>query len=186
MGVAAVIKLVSRSEADRLGKRGSYQLGGHGQADDWRPDRPRLFRPSFRRPRHRGPVLGWLLVAMIATALVAAGAALGLWFMPFVLGVATGPAMRRGRWRLRVIVPAVAVMAAGGWALALPIAALRGVPVGATARTIADVAGLPAVAALVIAITLAVSVTQALAGLWLGCAVDPLMAMTNARLRSRG
>jgi hypothetical protein len=171
-----VIRLVSRSEADRLGKRGSYRLGGPSRSDDGRPDRPRLFRPSFARPRHRGPVLGWLMVAMIAIALVAAGAALGFWFLPFLLGLATGPVMRRGGWRLRVIVPAVVVMAAAGWGLALLVPALRGVPVGATARTIAAVAGLPAVAALVIAITLALSIVQALAGLWLGCAADALRA----------
>lgn len=168
-----MIRLVSRSEADRLGKRGSYRLGGSNQSDGG-PDGPRLFRPSFNRPQHRGPVLGWLLAALLATGVVAAGAALGLWFTPFLLGLATGPVKRRGRWRLRVIVPTAVLMAAGGWGLALLISALRGAPIGATAQTIAAVAGLSAGPAKVIAITLAVSALQALAGLWLGCAVDTI------------
>jgi hypothetical protein len=48
---------------------------------------------------------------------------------------------------------------------------MGGMPVGPTARIIAQVAGLPAEAALIIEITLAVSVVQGLAGLWLGRAI---------------
>ena len=166
-------KVTSRSEADRLGKRGSYRLGGFGMPGPGRPDPPPAFRPSFVPPQHRGSALGWLLAAIVGILLIAGGAMLGLWFMPFLLGLATGVAMRWGAWRLRVTIPAVLIMAAAGWTLALWAAAMRGMPVAPTARTIAQVAGLPAVAALIIGITLAVSVVQGLAGLWLGRAIAP-------------
>jgi hypothetical protein len=164
-------KIISRSEAERLGRRGSYRLRGFGVPGPGKPDPRRAFRPSFVPPRHRGSAPKWLLAGLAGLLLIAGGALLGLWFMPFVLGLATGVAMRWGHWRLRVTVPAVLVMAAGGWALALWAAAMRGMPVWPTARTIAQVAGLPAQAALIIEITLAVSVMQGLAGLWLGRAI---------------
>jgi hypothetical protein len=177
MGVAAVSRPVSRyvnrSEADRLGKRGSYRLGGLGPPAAGQPGPPRPFRPMFLRHQHRGPAVGWLAAALAATALVAGSTALGAWFMPFVIGLLTGIVMRWGGWRLRVTVPAVAIVAAAGWGLAIWASALRGLPVGPTAQTIARVAGLPAPAAAVIAITLAVSVVQSLAGLWLGRALAP-------------
>lgn len=166
-------KVTSRSEADRLGKRGSYRLGGFGMPGPGRPDPPPAFRPSFVPPQHRGSALGWLLAAIVGILLIAGGAMLGLWFMPFLLGLATGVAMRWGAWRLRVTIPAMLIMAAAGWTLALWAAAMRGMPVAPTARTIAEVAGLPAVAALIVGITLAVSVVQGLAGLWLGRAIAP-------------
>jgi hypothetical protein len=167
-----VNKVVSRSEADRLGKRGSYRLGG-GMPGPRRSDPPRAYRPSFAPPQHRGSAPGWLLAAIVGTLLIAGGAMLGLWFMPFLLGLAAGVAMRWGQWRLRITIPAVLVMAAGGWMLALWAAAMRGMPLGPTARTIALVAGLPAKVDLIIEITLAVSVLQGLAGLWLGRAIAP-------------
>ncbi len=166
-------KVTSRSEADRLGKRGSYRLGGFGMPGPGRPDPLPAFRPSFVPPQHRGSALGWLLAAIVGILLIAGGAMLGLWFMPFLLGLATGVAMRWGAWRLRVTIPAVLIMAAAGWTLALWAAAMRGMPVAPTARTIAQVAGLPAVAALIVGITLAVSVVLGLAGLWLGRAIAP-------------
>jgi hypothetical protein len=164
-------KIISRSEADRLGRRGSYRLGGLGMPGPGRSDPPRLFRPSFAPPHHRGSALGWLLAAIVGMLLIAGGAMLGLWFMPFLLGLASGGATRWGQWRLRITIPAVLIMAAAGWALALWVAAARGMPVGPTAMTIAEVAGLPAEAAPIIEITLTVSVAQGLAGLWLGRAL---------------
>jgi hypothetical protein len=170
------MKVVSRSEADRLGKRGSYRLGGLGVPGPGTPDSPRAFRPSFAPPQHRGSALGWLLAAILGILLIAAGAMLGLWYMPFLLGLAAGVAMRWGQWRLRVTIPAVLIMAAAGWATALWAEAMRGMPLGPTARTIAQVAGLPAATALIVGITLAVSVVQGLAGLWLGRALAPRRA----------
>ena len=67
-------------------------------------------------------------------------------------------------------------MATAGWGLARWVPALEGLPVGATARAIAVAAGLPAVAVITIAVTLAVSAVQGLAGLWLGRALAPRSA----------
>lgn len=166
-------KLVSRSEVGRLGKRGAYRLGGLWPPRPGRPGPPRPFRPSFLGPQHRGSVAAWVLAALASIALIAGGALLGLWFMPFLAGLATGVVMRWGWWRLRVTVPGVLIMAAAGWGLALWVEAVRGQPIGPTARTIASVAGLPAVAALTVVITLGVSALQGLAGLWLGRALAP-------------
>ncbi len=168
-----VSRSVSRSEADRLGNRGYYRLGGPGGPAGWPPSAPRPFLPSFDPPRHRGSAAAWLVAAVAATVAIAAAAAAGLWFMPFVLGVVTGVVMRWGGWRLRVTGPATVAMAAAGWGLALLAAALRGVPVGATARVIAAMSGLPALAVVTVAIALAVSGVLGLAGLWLGRAVAP-------------
>ena len=177
---------VSRSEADRLGKRGSYRLGGPGgpggaggagSPGGWRASPPRPLRPSFDRPGHRGSAAAWLAAAAAATGAIAAAAAAGLWYMPFVLGVLTGVAMRWGGWRLRVAGPAMVLMAAAGWGLALWIAALRGMPVGATARVIAAMSGLPAMAFLTVALALAVGGVLGLAGLWLGRAVAPRLPL---------
>ena len=169
-------KLLGRSEADRLGRRGSYRLGGLATPGPGRSDPPRAFRPSFAQPQHRGSVLGWFLAAILGILLIAGGAMLGLWFMPFLLGVATGVAMRWGVWRLRVTIPAVLMMAAAGWALAFWAAVMQGMPVGPTARTIGQVAGLPAAVTPIVWITLAVSMVQGLAGLWLGRALAPRQA----------
>ena len=166
-------RIVSKSEADRLGKRGSYRLGALAQEGVERPRGPTPFRVSFAPPGHAGPVSAWVLAGLVAMAVIAGGAAIGLWFVPFAVGLATGIAMRWGRWRLRVSGPAVIVMTAGGWGLALLIPAVRGLPVRATARTIAALAGLPAHAFVAVGVTLAVSVVQGLAGLWLGRALAP-------------
>ena len=64
-------------------------------------------------------------------------------------------------------------MAAAGWAVPLAWLAGQGRPVGATARVVAALAGLPPHAAVAIAVTLLVAVLQALAGLWLGWSLGP-------------
>jgi hypothetical protein len=65
-------------------------------------------------------------------------------------------------------------MAAVGWGAALAWLALRDrLPEVTVARTIAALAGLPASAAVAIAVTLVVAVLQAVAGLWLGRALAP-------------
>jgi hypothetical protein len=128
---------------------------------------------TFLRPQHRGSVAAWALAALLGVGLDAGAALLGLWFMPFVIGLTTGVVMRWGWWRLRVTVPAVLVMTCAGWGLALAILAAVGQAVGPTAQTIALVCGLPRTAVLAIAITLGVSAVQGLAGLWLGRALAP-------------
>jgi hypothetical protein len=108
-----------------------------------------------------------LAVFAIVAAIVAATTAAGLWFVPFVAGVAAGIAsLRRPR-----VVPAAALGAVAGWALPLWILALRGLPAGATARAIAALAGIPPYAAVAVAVTLLLAALQTLAGAWLARAV---------------
>jgi hypothetical protein len=173
MGTCPVTKPASRSDVDRLGKRGSYRLGGIGPPGGAPPAPPRPLQPQFIRPQHQGSAAGRILAAVTASILVAGAALAGIWYMPFVVGLATGVSMRWAGWRLRVTVPAVTVMTIAGWSAALWVLALRGQPVGATARAIATIAGLPGLAALTVAITLAVSALLGLAGLWLGRALAP-------------
>lgn len=113
-----------------------------------------------------------LLVFVVAAVVVAATAAAGLWFVPFVAGVAAG--LLSLRWRGAVL--AAAAGAVAGWALPLWILALRGYPAVATARAIAALAGLPPYAAVVIAVTLLLAALQALAGGWLARAFAPARA----------
>ncbi len=134
----------------KLGKRGSYRLG-------------KLGAPPAPRPP-------WPAAAVI----VAAGALAGWWFLPFLAGLAAGLAVRLGRLRLRAALAAALAVAAAGWGAALAWLALRdGLPEVAVARSIAALAGLPASAAVAIAVTLLVAVVQAAAGLWLGRALAP-------------
>ena len=112
----------------------------------------------------------------VAVTLVAATAAwAGLWFVPFVIGVAAGLLSRR--WSRVVLVMVAGAIA--GWALPLWILALRGHPVGATARAIAAFAGLPPYASVAVAATLLVALLQALTGAWLARSVLALMRTTR-------
>jgi hypothetical protein len=166
-------KHVSRSEFERLGKRGSYRLGAlapHGVA---RPGPPRELRPLFSRTAHAGPVWAWIAAGLVGAGLIGSGALAGLWFLPLIVGVIVGIAARFGQWRLLVTVPAVVMMSAAGWGGALLDQTLRGLPIGATARTIAAIGGLPAFAAVGVGVTLGVAVLLGLVGLWLGRALTP-------------
>jgi len=160
------------AELRRLGRRGAYRLGRLGAPAPEPPRPPAPHYPSWV-PGHRGPAWLWLLGCLGAVAVIAAAAAIGWWFVPFLAGLAGGAAARAGRWRKRVAVPAAVVVAAAGWAVPLAWLDWQGRPVGATARVVAALAGLPAHAAVAIAVTLLVAVLQALAGLWLGWSLVP-------------
>jgi hypothetical protein len=160
------------ADLDRLGKRGSYRLGqlrvqGAGPAGPPPPRRPRF------RARHRGPTSLWLLAAAAGAAVIAGGAAAGLWFAPLAVGLAAGLVNRFAGWRPRVLVPAVAAMAVAGWGIPLWWPALHGQPAGGTAPVIAALASLPGSAAGGVLVALLAAVLQALAGLWLGRALTP-------------
>jgi hypothetical protein len=161
------------SDLKRLGKRGSYRLGRLRAQGIGEIAPPTPFRPWFRRPQHTGVGLVWLLGFAAGTVVVAVGAFFGLWYLAFVAGVASGLSDRVGNWGARVMVPAVAAMAVLGWTIPLVWQAVRGQPIGATARVVAAIAGLPPHAAVTIAATLLVAVIQALVGLWLGRALAP-------------
>jgi hypothetical protein len=110
-----------------------------------------------------------LAVFVVVAAVVATTAAAGLWFVPFVAGVAAGLlSLRRPR-----VIPAAALGAVAGWALPLWILALRGLPAGATARAIAALAGIPPYAAVAVVVTLLLAALQTLAGAWLARALVP-------------
>jgi hypothetical protein len=100
-------------------------------------------------------------VLVAAAAACAAGAWLGAWWAPFLVGVAVAAAPRGG------VLPA-ALGAVAGWVIPLWVLALRGQPVGATARVIAALAGLPPYAGVTVAATAALALLQVLAGAWLG------------------
>jgi hypothetical protein len=161
------------ADLNRLGKRGAYRLGRLRAQGIGEMTPPVPFRPSFARPRHRGALSLWLLAWLAGTAIIAAGAVTGLWFLPFAAGLLAGLANRIGGWRLRILLPAAAAMAVVGWGIPLWWPALHGQPSGATARVIAALVGLPAYAAVGIAVTLLVAVIQVLAGTWLGRALTP-------------
>jgi len=163
---------VAVSDLNRLGKRGAYRLGRLGAPAPAPAAPPAPHYPSWV-PGHRGPVLFWLLGCLAAVALIALGAVAGWWFLPFVAGLAGGAAARYGRWRLRVALPAAALVAAVGWGIPLGWQAAHRAPVRATARVVAALAGLPPHASVAIAATLLVAVLQALAGLWLAWALVP-------------
>lgn len=163
------------TDVKRLGKRGSYRLGQlRVQGAGTGAGAPSaLLRPSFNRPRHRGLTSWWLLAAIAGTALIAGSAVAGLWFMPFAVGLLAGLANRIGGWRARVMMTAVAAMALVGWGIPLWWPGLYGQPVGATARVIAALVGLPPYAFAGVVVTLGISVLQGLIGLWLGRALTP-------------
>jgi hypothetical protein len=124
--------------------------------------------------------LAWLGGCAVAAVLLGFAAALGLWFLPFVAGLAAGAS----RWRLRSALRWVLAAVAAGWGGALwwPALGLPGLgwqasaaaPVGATARAVAALAGLPAYAGVGVAGPLLVGILECLAGLWLARAVTRL------------
>jgi hypothetical protein len=130
--------------------------------------------PASAAERTRPAALVLRLAAVAAAAVCCGvGAWLGAWWVPFAAGVAAGllavagPCPRRG-----CVLPAAAG-AAGGWLIVLWLLALDGQPAGATARTVAALAGLPAHAWLAVAVAALLAVLQALAGAWLARAVIP-------------
>ncbi len=155
------------ADPKRLGKRGAYRLGelrfsGRPQAPG-----PAPHRPSFGTRRSRGAVWAWLTACAVTAALLGLGAAFGLWWLPFAAGIAAGAAP----WRARCALGLVLVAVLAGWGAALWWPALTGAPAGATARTVAALAGLPPYAGVGVAGTLLVGVLQVLAAVWLARAV---------------
>lgn len=109
-------------------------------------------------------------------AVVWAGAAAGLWFLPFATAVLVAAAAGVAGLRAATTFAAACLIALGGWGFPLAWMSMSGEPVGATALVVASLAGLPAYPATVIALTLMIAVLQALAGAWLGRQVAGLVA----------
>jgi hypothetical protein len=130
----------------------------------------RVHRPSFASPRgHRR--LAAVAAGLAAVVVIAVTAEAGLWFTPFLAGLVAAAAGRRAGLRMRTILPVAVLVAALGWAGPLWWFTLRGWPLGATARVLAALAGLPPYAAVGVAVTLLVAVVQAVVGVWLGRAL---------------
>ena len=164
------------TDLKRLGKRSAYRLGRLRVQGVGEHQRPVPFQPRFVRRYHRWPAWTWLLGLLAGVLLIVAGAVAGWWFLPFAAGVLAGLANRVGRWQTRVALPAVAIVAAVGWAAPLAWSVLTGQPDIAVARVIAALLGLPANPAVGIALTLIVAVVQAVVGYWLGRALTPMPA----------
>jgi hypothetical protein len=124
----------------------------------------------------RGSLALRAAVLVAAAASCGAGAWLGAWWIPFLAGLGGGLLGRTGPRPPRGLVPAAAAGAILGWLLVLWLLALDGQPAGATARTVAALAGLPPYAGVAVAVTLLLAALQALAGGWLARAVMSLRA----------
>jgi hypothetical protein len=124
-------------------------------------------RLAMAEPRRPASALAWLAAGAVTAVILGFGAALGLWFLPFVAGIAAGI----GPWRARCVLALVVLAVAVGWGAALWWPALSGAPAGATARVLAALAGLPPHAAVGVAATLLVGVLQGLVAVWLARAV---------------
>jgi len=133
-----------------------------------RPQLPAPRQPSFGTRRPARAIGRWLAAGAAAAAVLGLCAAYGLWFAPFVAGIVAGV----GRWRTgRALALAVAAVLVG-WGAALWWPTLSGAPVGATARVVAALAGLPAYAWVGVAGTLLIGVLQVLVAYWLARAVS--------------
>jgi hypothetical protein len=125
-------------------------------------------------PPRVGPVARRLTVFAVVAVAAGLGAQAGAWWIPFPAGVMAGFASAG----LPGISPRGLVLSAVsgavvGWAIPLWVLALRGLPAGATARTIAGLAGLPPYAAVTVLVTLLLAALQVLAGAWLARAFAP-------------
>jgi hypothetical protein len=166
------------SDLKRLGKRGAYGLGDLG-TQGIVPERPAPFQPRFRRPYHRWPSSVWLLGLLAGALVIAGAAAIGWWFMPFVMGLLAGFANYAGRWPTRTALPGVVLMSMAGWVVPLCWSVLRGAPYGAVARIAAQL-GLPRYAAVGMLLTVLIAAVQGMTGYWLGRAVTPLPTEDDA------
>jgi len=155
------------ADPKRLGQRDAYRLGRLRAPDPPPPRRPTPFAPSFASRPPRGSFIRWLAACATAAALLGLGAGFGLWFLPFVAGLAAGAAP----WRARAALGLVAVAVGAGWGAALWWPALTGAPEGATARAVAAMAGLPPYAGVGVAGTLLVGIVQGVVAVWLARAV---------------
>lgn len=130
-------------------------------------------RMTFGISHSRAWLGWWAAVSVAGAAVIAVAAEAGLWFMPFAASLVTGLVTPRAGWRARRALAAVLVMAVAGWGAPLLWQTARGEPVGATARVIAALGGLPPHAAFGVMSALLVACLQAAAGLWLGLAAAP-------------
>jgi hypothetical protein len=111
-----------------------------------------------------------ILVFVAVALVVAACAEAGAWYVPFILGLVSGAASSRLAFPSVRLTVLAAVL---GCVLPIWAMALSGLPVGATARAIAGLAGLPPHAGVTVVVTLLLAALQVLVGAWLARAVLP-------------
>jgi hypothetical protein len=147
-----------------------------------------ILQPRDQAPDGTGASKGWgvgplplLATAGAGTVVVALGAALGLWYLPFIAGLVVGVlTFLRGPGFLRATV-ALTVVGPVPWAVVLILRSLMGDTIGGTARTVAGLAGLPPFAAVTILLTLLVALLEASVGNWLGRALCRLLTPGKQR-----
>ena len=111
-----------------------------------------------------------LYVTLLLAALLAlAGAMLGLWWAPFVVGLALGAITQRAR----IAVPAGAAIGLFAWFTPLAVAQER-YGLGATAQSLAAIMSFAHLAAVPVILTLVVGTLLGLTGAWLASATRSL------------
>ena len=116
-----------------------------------------------------------LYVAILLAALLALAAAfLGLWWVPFVGGVALGALGRRAR----VAVPAGAAIGLLAWAIPLALLQMR-YGLGSTAGSLAAIMGFGHQGVVPVVLSLLVGALLGASGAWLGSASRAIL--TSAR-----
>ena len=112
-----------------------------------------------------------LYVTVLLAGLVAlVGGLLGLWWAPFVVGVAVGA----GHPRARIAIPAGAAIGLLAWLVPLAMAHGR-YGLGPTAQSLAAIMGFDHQAAVPVVLTLLVGTLLGLAGAWLASAARRLV-----------
>ena len=132
------------------------------------PGSPAPDSPAAPGPAERARAAHRLAIFVVAGAACGLLAWAGVWFTPFLAGLVTG--VLSARWR-RGVVLAAAAGAVVGWAFPIWVLALSGQPVGATARSIAALAGIPPYAGVAVTVVLLLAALQAFCGAWLARAV---------------
>lgn len=136
-----------------------------------------LARPARRRRARL--ILASAACCPAGVAALWAGAVAGLWYLPFVVAVLVALPGYLAGFRAATTWSATCAIALAGWGGPLAWMVLADLPVGATARVVAALAGLPPDAAIVIALTLVVAVLQASAGTWLGYCAGALLPLAR-------
>jgi len=165
---------IQAAEFRRLGKPGAYRLGLLRKQGVAARRPPALFRARFARRRDfRWRAQVWLLGLLASTAVIAIATAVGVVFVPLLAGLGARVANRSDAWPPRVALPAVAAMAAVGWIVPFVLDGAHGNAGGPLARAVGALAGMPADAAVVAALTMLIAVVQALAGYFLAGVIMP-------------
>ena len=155
-----------------IGGRSGIQRPAPHEPSSGAARQPATRPPAGRPPAGRGR---WLQSCAAAAVLLGLGAWLGLWWLPFVAGVAAALTS----WPVRSALSWAVLAVIAGWGVVLWIPAVSGAPAGATAREVAALAGLPPHAFVAIAVTLAVGALQSLTALWLTRALRPRQARNS-------